>query len=130
LVETANKVQLDFEKKDMNVKVYNPKDWSLQDFEIGMPIGKGGFGKVYLARTKNEHFVCALKKIKKNSISIKYSHLIAREIEIQRQLNHKNILKLYAFFWDSNNIYLVMEWAPDGDLFKKMQDQVIRLLTA
>lgn len=29
----------------------NPKrEWSLQDFEIGKPLGKGKFGRVYLAR--------------------------------------------------------------------------------
>lgn len=85
-----------------------------------MPIGKGGFGKVYLVRTKKEKFICALKVIKKSAISMEYTHIIAREIEIQRQLNHKNILKMYAFFWDDRNIYLVMEWAPDGDLFNKL----------
>ena len=26
------------------------KQWSLQDFEIGRPLGKGKFGRVYLAR--------------------------------------------------------------------------------
>lgn len=105
--------------------MFNPKQWRLSDFEIGMPIGKGGFGKVYLARTKKEHFICALKVIKKSIISVQYSHLIAREIEIQSQLNHRNILKLYAYFWDDRNIYLVMEWAPDGDLFNTLQSQVL-----
>lgn len=29
----------------------NPKrEWSLQDFEIGRPLGKGKFGRVYLVR--------------------------------------------------------------------------------
>ena len=29
----------------------NPKKgWSLDDFEIGKPLGKGKFGRVYLAR--------------------------------------------------------------------------------
>jgi aurora kinase len=29
----------------------NPKkQWSMQDFEIGKPLGKGKFGRVYLAR--------------------------------------------------------------------------------
>jgi hypothetical protein len=101
-------------------KVYNPKDWSLDDFEIGKPIGRGGFGKVYLARTKKDHFICAIKVVNKTKLSKDYGHLIAREIEIQRLLNHKNILKLFAFFWDEKNIYMVTEYAPDGDLFCKL----------
>ena len=96
----------------------------MEDFEIGKPIGRGGFGKVYLARTRKEKFVCAIKIVNKKKISKNYSHLIAREIEIQRMLNHVNILKLYAYFWDDKNIYMVTEYAPDGDLFGKMVNQV------
>lgn len=106
---------------------YNPKEWSLDDFEIGMPIGRGGFGKVYLARTKKEHFICAIKIVNKSKLTKKYGYLIAREIEIQSQLNHTNILRLYAYFWDKKNIYMVTEYAPDGDLFWKMQSQVSSL---
>ena len=41
------------------------KQWSLQDFEIGKPLGKGKFGRVYLAREakvnwKVPMFVCFL----------------------------------------------------------------------
>lgn len=102
-------------------KTFNPQNWTLDNFEIGMPIGRGGFGKVYLSRTKNEKFICAIKIVEKNKLSKSYAHLIAREIEIQRQLNHKNILKLYAFFWDEKKIYMVTEYAPDGDLFINLQ---------
>jgi serine/threonine protein kinase len=34
---------------------------SLDDFDIGKPLGKGKFGSVYLARTKKEHYIIALK---------------------------------------------------------------------
>jgi len=102
---------------------FDPEDWSIEDFEIGCPIGKGGFGKVYLARTKNEHFVCAIKLIEKKKI-LKDAHLVGREIEIQQALNHSNILKLYGYFWDSKFIYLITEYAPDGNLFHKMNSQV------
>jgi serine/threonine protein kinase len=36
-------------------------DWSLKDFEVGRPLGKGKFGNVYLARTKRYHIPVALK---------------------------------------------------------------------
>jgi hypothetical protein len=35
--------------------------FQLRDFEIGKPLGRGKFGYVYLARTKKEKFICALK---------------------------------------------------------------------
>ena len=39
------------------------KRWSLKDFEIGKPLGKGHFGDVYLARERKSGFVVALKVI-------------------------------------------------------------------
>jgi serine/threonine protein kinase len=39
-----------------------------------------------------------------------------------------NILKLYTFFHDEKRIYLILEYAPQGELFKEMKKQVSRLL--
>ena len=46
-----------------------------------------------------------------------------REIKIQMYLNHPNIVKLYGFFHDSENIYLIMESCLDGQLFKLMKEK-------
>lgn len=35
--------------------------WSLDDFDIGRPLGKGKFGNVYLARERQSKFIVALK---------------------------------------------------------------------
>ena len=35
--------------------------WSIEDFDIGRPLGKGKFGNVYLAREKKSKFIVALK---------------------------------------------------------------------
>jgi serine/threonine protein kinase len=37
------------------------KKWSLDDFDIGKPLGKGKFGNVYLAREKHSKYIVALK---------------------------------------------------------------------
>ena len=37
------------------------KKWSLRDFEIGKPLGRGKFGMVYLARERKTKFIVALK---------------------------------------------------------------------
>lgn len=34
---------------------------------------------------------------------------LLREIEILKQLNHPNILKLYEFFFDEKNYYMITE---------------------
>lgn len=38
-----------------------PRQWTIKDFEIGKPLGKGKFGNVYLAREKQSGFIVALK---------------------------------------------------------------------
>jgi len=41
--------------------VQGNKQWSLTDFEIGRPLGRGKFGDVYLARERKSKFIVALK---------------------------------------------------------------------
>lgn len=61
--------------------------WTLDDFEIGKPLGKGKFGNVYLARERTKHYIIALKVLFKKDIE-KHNvlHQMKREIEIQYHL--------------------------------------------
>lgn len=96
--------------------------WSMHDFEIGRPLGKGKFGRVYLAREKRTKFIVALKILSKKqlSVSVQSQRQLRREIEIQSQLRHPNILRLYGYFYDDKNIYLIMEYAAKGELFEEL----------
>ena len=95
--------------------------FSISDFHIGKKLGTGKFGRVYLVKEKKSNFICALKLLsKKQLISNGVEIQLRREIEIQSHLNHKNILKLYNFFWDTQNIYLILEYAPGGELYKEL----------
>ena len=46
---------------------------------------------------------------------------IKNEINIMSRLNHPNIIKLYSHFEDESDIFLVMEYAKNGDLFPIIQ---------
>jgi serine/threonine protein kinase len=51
-------------------------------------------------------------------------HQLKREIEIQSHLKgHDNILQLYGFFWDAERVYLILEYAPGGELYKELKSQ-------
>ena len=92
------------------------------DFDIGRPLGIGKFGHVYLSKTKKEDFIVALKVLHKPQlIKADIAHQLRREIEIQANLNHKNLLKMYDYFFDKECIYLVLEYAPMGELYKILQ---------
>ena len=49
-------------------ELITPKEFHLGMFEIGRPLGKGKFGRVYLVRERKSGFVCALKVLHKNEI--------------------------------------------------------------
>ncbi|XP_044754347.1 aurora kinase C [Coccinella septempunctata] len=104
-------------KQDKNVH-----KWTLADFDIGKPLGKGKFGNVYLAREKRTKFIVALKVLFKNAInSYNNEHQVRREIEIQTHLRHPNIIRMFAYFHDETRVYLVLEYAPNGTLYKALQ---------
>jgi calcium-dependent protein kinase len=42
------------------------------------------------------------------------------EIEILKQLDHPSIVKLYEFYQDKLNFYLITEYIDGGELFEKI----------
>ncbi|KAL7567808.1 hypothetical protein ACA910_000559 [Epithemia clementina (nom. ined.)] len=95
--------------------------WSLKDFEIGKPLGKGKFGSVYLAREKRSKYIVAIKVLQKSQLlKAGVEHQLRREIEIQSHLRHRNILRMYGYFYDAKRIYLILEYSPGGELYKRL----------
>ncbi|CAF96493.1 unnamed protein product, partial [Tetraodon nigroviridis] len=96
--------------------------WSLENFDIGRPLGKGKFGNVYLARERQSKFILALKVLfKKQLEKAGVEHQLRREVEIQSHLRHPNILRLYGYFHDPSRVYLILEFAPKGELYGELQ---------
>lgn len=104
---------------------YPTREWSLHDFEMGRPLGKGKFGRVYMVRTKCEpRYIVALKTLYKSEIvQSKVEKQIRREIEIQQNLRHPNVLRLYGYFHDEKRIFLMLEFAGKGELYKQLSKQ-------
>ena len=125
--ESNYKDPLYFEKlKKFEFMRMGIKPLQLSDFLIGRKLGSGQFGHVYLAKLKSTQFICAIKVINKKRLlkeSLKCINQVRREIEIQSHLHHPNILAIYNFFWDKKNVYLVIEYAMGGELFKILHNQ-------
>jgi len=98
------------------------KRWSLSDFDIGRPLGRGKFGNVYLARVKShQQFIVALKVLQKAQLmKAGVEHQLRREIEIQSHLRHRNVLRMYGYFYDEKRVYIILEFAPRGELYKEL----------
>ena len=43
------------------------------------------------------------------------------ELKIQMYVYHENVCQIYSFFDDKDNVYLVMEYCNEGNLFYKLK---------
>lgn len=92
----------------------------------GKKLGSGQYADVFSAHLKTDPTqLVAIKKIKVGAeakeFGISYDSL--REIKFLQELNHPNIIKLYAVFsTKGQNLNLVLEQLPQGDLLKLIQD--------
>jgi hypothetical protein len=99
-------------------------NWKASDFTVGKPLGKGKFGNVYFARQKGgSNLPIALKVLFKSQMKHEQVILmLKREIEIQYELKHENINQLYSYFQDSKHVYLMLEYAENGEFYKYLQN--------
>jgi calcium-dependent protein kinase len=70
-------------------------------------LGSGTYGDVVKAIHKSSGAVRAIKVISKSKV--KNPSRFKTEIDIMRQLDHPNVIKLYETFEDNRNLYLIME---------------------
>ena len=139
----------EFEEKKEEVKVEAPKDISnmkikannlvmerhqspWQFYEELEEIGSGMYGVVKKVRLKtNPEIIRAMKIIPEENVLQGEGASLIDEIEILKNLEHPNIMKIYESFVDSNNnYYIVSELCDQGHLLSKMEklgkmDQIV-----
>lgn len=104
----------------MNEELKN-RPWSIDDFSLGKPVGKGKFGNVYFGKEKRSKCAVALKVLfKAPMLTSDCVHNLRREVEIQCRLKHPNIVNLLGYFHDSRNVYLILEYLANGELYKSI----------
>ena len=90
-------------------------------YELREELGMGSYGRVVSAIHKKSRERRAVKIINKKSIhSDEIRQKIMTEVEIQRKLDHPNIVKIYEFHEDEFNLYLVMELCSGGELLSSV----------
>ncbi|CAM9740228.1 unnamed protein product [Scytosiphon promiscuus] len=75
-----------------------------------------------MARERRSGYVVAMKVHRLPTKNLPHSLCLRREIEIQSHLRHRNILRMLAFFFDHKRIYLILELASGGELYKSLVD--------
>ena len=84
-------------------------------------LGKGAYGSVYKVIRKNSgarEIIRALKEISKESMNVNEENEeeIRNEIEVLKNIDHPNIMKIFEFFEDDKNIFLINEFCGGGDV--------------
>ena len=90
----------------------------LSDLRLRKKIGIGVFGEVYESIIAGSNVIYATKKLDKsrymkNPKSFEY---LLNEINILKNIDHENIIKLYADLENRNFRYLVTEYCNGGNL--------------
>ncbi|XP_055343291.1 serine/threonine-protein kinase ULK3-like isoform X2 [Paramacrobiotus metropolitanus] len=88
----------------------------ITDFVLQERLGSGSYANVYKAFWKTTNETVAIKKIQKARLNQASIENILLEIEILKSLKHDFIVEMKDFTWDSDNIYLILEYCSGGDL--------------
>lgn len=115
IVEQPEDLIIDMVYRNPNKITKEYKIWTDQ-------IGKGAFGEVRKAFHLESGDFRAVKIVYKDICESEEKEKIFNEIEILKQLDHPNIIKVYEFFEDKKFFYIVMELAHGGELFDKIQN--------
>lgn len=94
------------------------------DFDVGPILGRGGFAVVHSARYRLSGIRIALKVIETGKLQEAELKRIEREVDVHSSLSrekHPNVVQLIDRFSDSERIYLVLEYCPNGDLYKYLR---------
>ncbi|XP_036437809.1 myosin light chain kinase family member 4 [Colossoma macropomum] len=88
-------------------------------------LGGGRFGMVHKCVEKSSGLTLAAKIIKTRSQ--KEKEVVKSEIEVMNQLNHANLIQLYAAYESRYDITLIMEYVEGGELFDRIIDENYKL---
>lgn len=88
-------------------------------YRILQQLGKGHFATVYLCVERSTGFKYAVKKFERRMGESQRSQSegLQQEIAVLMSVSHPNILCLKETFDEPDGVYLILELAPEGELF-------------
>ncbi|XP_041494463.1 serine/threonine-protein kinase SIK2 isoform X4 [Microtus oregoni] len=86
-------------------------------YDIEGTLGKGNFAVVKLGRHRITKTEVAIKIIDKSQLDAVNLEKIYREVQIMKMLDHPHIIKLYQVMETKSMLYLVTEYAKNGEIF-------------
>uniref|UniRef100_A0A3Q3NCY5 Serine/threonine-protein kinase Sgk1 n=1 Tax=Mastacembelus armatus TaxID=205130 RepID=A0A3Q3NCY5_9TELE len=95
------------------------------DFEFLKLIGKGSFGKVFLAKRKHDEKYYAVKVLQKKVILNRkeQKHIMAERNVLLKNVKHPFLVGLHYSFQTKDKLYFVLDFINGGELFFHLQKE-------
>lgn len=91
------------------------------NYKILCKLGEGSFGSVYKVLDIDTKIIRAMKVIKKDTLKEQDDEQkFLKEIEILVSIDHPNIVKIFEYYTDSHNFYLIIEFVTGGELYNEI----------
>ncbi|GFO00432.1 serine/threonine-protein kinase dclk3 [Plakobranchus ocellatus] len=110
-------------RKTKEERQVSSDDFIFERYDLGRKLGDGNFAVVRQSRKKETGQEFAVKVIDKAKLKGK-EHMVENEIDIMKDCNHTNIVRLFEEYETAERIYLVMELVKGGDLFDAITQSV------
>lgn len=92
----------------------------IRNYTLNSIIGQGGFSIVYKATNIFYKMEFAVKVVFKSKMSEANTSTYEAEVNSLIKLDHPNVIRLYDFFTEGNNMFLVLEYCNGGTLEDKI----------
>ena len=108
-------------KSLINSKIFQKK---IDDYLITRELGKGSYAVVKLAMDKKTKNKYAIKIYSKNClIDPQLRNTVKNEINILKQIDNENVMKLYEVIDTQSNLYLVLEYINGINLLEIIKNE-------
>ncbi|XP_022863966.1 MAP3K epsilon protein kinase 1-like [Olea europaea var. sylvestris] len=85
-------------------------------YMLGDEIGKGAYGRVYKGLDLQNGDFVAIKQVSLSNIAQEDLNTIMQEIDLLKNLNHKNIVKYLGSLKTKTHLHIILEYVENGSL--------------
>ncbi|GAB4850652.1 MAP3K epsilon protein kinase 1 [Ancistrocladus abbreviatus] len=85
-------------------------------YMLGDEIGKGAYARVYKGLDLENGDFVAIKQVSLENIAQEDLNIIMQEIDLLKNLNHKNIVKYLGSLKTKSHLHIILEYVENGSL--------------